>query len=564
MNYLKTTLGALALVSLTVLASCDSVTAQEGVVLTVKGSTETLEYTAEDLFSQYKGNATGVARFYEAAIELVIRNEMNQEANADTLAEIMTKAENRVDGVKESAQSAADTNRTNYDDELQNKLDSYNVEDLTELKDYFAYQLMKEEVEEQFYEDNKVELLVGAEDYTGYLDTRLPYHVKHILVNVTAGANAYYDGQISADNARKLASVIDRLALQQNGETFGDIARDASDDSVSAANFGDLGIMSLSTSFVNEFKLGVYSYEALFSQNADIVANKEKLNVPTASAEAIGDEIGLTEIPYGAVAALKDYAELTKDELGNLVNDGDTLYYPRNIVFNRYFNRHNVSVVVPEDLDGNPIAEAGQGFIAVPELNNKVVLTDELGRVILVVRGGTSGGSGYQGIHFIVVERSALVDEVNGVSLENYYTTEIPGTADFPKIGNVEMRTFVNFKDATTRIYNERATTISNEVKTFDKMYQARILEKLMAAQSVTFVDENLQEAVLTYIQVTRESNAFNDGLSYRESWDAYTNALEFQERERLRLIPMVCAEDFSEFLASVEYAEGGLCYVQK
>jgi len=563
MKNFKFSIGALALVSLTVLASCQPVTEKTGVVLTLTGNSEPIEYTADDLFDRYSGNATGVARYYEAAIEIVIRNEMTLDENASVLAEIMTKAENRVEGVKESARSAAETNRTSYDSELETKLNSFNVEDLEELKDYFAYQLMKEEVEDQFYKNNKTELLVGAEDYVGYLDTRLPYHVKHILVNVSASSNTFYNGEISEADARKLTSVVRRLATQQSGESFGDIAEEQSDDPVSASNFGDLGIMSLSTSFVNEFKLGVYAYETMFNTVTDNQA--AKLNVPQEAYDLIQSEpLGLGEIPYGAFLELENVADVSKDTQGNQVNNGSPLYFPRNIYFNRYINLRNISVIVPEDLDGNELTP-GDGFNAVPELNNKVVLTDEVGRPILAVRGGSgSGGGGYQGIHLIVVERSPLLETVNEVSLEDYYTTEIPGTAAFPKNDdNVDLKTFVNFKNATTRIYKERAETLNGEIKTFDKLLNARILEKLLASQNVSFNDEDLQEAVEYYIYVTRRNNTFNDNLSYQQSWENYLNTLEFQLYQRQRLISNVCAEEFLNANTSVEFEVGGTCYVK-
>jgi hypothetical protein len=563
MKNFKFSIGALALVSLTVLASCQPVTEKTGVVLTLTGNSEPIEYTADDLFDRYSGNATGVARYYEAAIEIVIRNEMTLEENASVLAEIMTKAENRVEGVKESARSAAETNRTSYDSELETKLNSFNVENLEELKDYFAYQLMKEEVEDQFYKNNKTELLVGAEDYVGYLDTRLPYHVKHILVNVSASSNTFYNGEISEADARKLTSVVRRLATQQSGESFGDIAEEQSDDPVSASNFGDLGIMSLSTSFVNEFKLGVYAYETMFNTVTDNQA--AKLNVPQEAYDLIQSEpLGLGEIPYGAFLELENVADVSKDTQGNQVNNGSPLYFPRNIYFNRYINLRNISVIVPEDLDGNELTP-GDGFNAVPELNNKVVLTDEVGRPILAVRGGSgSGGGGYQGIHLIVVERSPLLETVNEVSLEDYYTTEIPGTVAFPKNDdNVDLKTFVNFKNATTRIYKERAETLNGEIKTFDKLLNARILEKLLASQDVSFNDEALQEAVEYYIYVTRRNNTFNDNLSYQQSWENYLNTLEFQLYQRQRLISNVCAEEFLNANTSVEFEVGGTCYVK-
>lgn len=562
MKNIKLSLGTLALVSLTVLASCQSVTERPGVILTLQGTNGAIEYTASELFSRYSGNATGVARYYEAAIELVIRNEMKLPANASVLAEIMNKAGRRVEGVKESARFASETNRTSYDTELESKLESFNVDDLAGLKDYFAYQLMKEEVEDQFYKDNKQELLLGAEDYVGYLDTRLPYHVKHILVNVSASSNTFYNGEISENDAKKLHSVVSRLATQQRGETFGRIAESASDDPVSASNFGDLGIMSLATSFVNEFKLGVYSYESMFNS---LTSNQsENLNVPEEAFDLIQDELGLGEIPYGAFTMLDSVANVTRDSQGNQVNNGSSLYFPRNIYFNRYVNLRNISVIVPEDLEGNPI-NGFDGFRAVPELNNKVVLTDEVGRPILVVRGGSgSGGGGYQGIHFIVVERSPLLETVDGVSLENYYTTEIPGTANFPKNNGVDLKTFVNFKNTTsTLIYKERAETLNNEIKTFDRLINARILEKLLASQNVSFNDDALQDAVEYYIDVTRRNNAFNDNLSYQQSWENYINTLEYQEYERQRLISNLCAEVFSNASTSVEFQVGGTCYVK-
>jgi hypothetical protein len=380
-------------------------------------------------------------------------------------------------------------------------------------------------------------------------------------VNVSASSNSFYNGEIAETDARKLNSVINRLALRQRGETFGDIARQSSDDPGSASNFGDLGIMSLATSFVNEFKLGVYSYESMFNTLTQNEA--DKLNIPEEAYDLVQGELGLGEIPFGAFTMIDSVANVTRDSQGNQVNNGSALYFPRNIYFNRYINLRNISVIVPEDLDGNVIS-GFPGFRAVPELNNKVVLTDEVGRPVLAVRGGSgSGGGGYQGIHFIVVERSPLLETVDGVSLENYYTTEIPGTAAFPKNNGVELKTFVNFKRATTRIYKERSETLNNEIKTFDRLLNARILEKLLASQNVNFNDQNLQDAVEYYIYVTRRNNTFNDNLSYRQSWENYINTLEYQEYERQRLISNECAEEFSNASTSAVFQLGGACYVK-
>jgi hypothetical protein len=125
------------------------------------------------------------------------------------------------------------------------------------------------------------------------------------------------------------------------------------------------------------------------------------------------------------------------------------------------------------------------------------------------------------------------------------------------------LKTFVNFKNATTRIYKERAETLNGEIKTFDKLLNARILEKLLASQNVSFNDEDLQEAVEYYIYVTRRNNTFNDNLSYQQSWENYLNTLEFQLYQRQRLISNVCAEEFLNANTSVEFEVGGTCYVK-
>jgi hypothetical protein len=251
------------------------------------------------------------------------------------------------------------------------------------------------------------------------------------------------------------------------------------------------------------------------------------------------------------------------------VNNNDSLYFPRNIIFNKYFNRHNIAVVTPEKLEGGNYDY--KGFKQVDELADELegqkVLTDENGKVILVVRAGTgSGESGYQGIHFIVVERSALVDIQDGVSLEDYYTTEIPGNPNYPKADGRDMVTFVNFNVTTQANYRTRSETVRNEIRNFDKFFNFRMLEQLIDEQEVTFIDEGLEEAVLRYIDVTRRSAAFDQELQELNTWNSYIEFLEYQEFQRKRLIDEDCAYayqtafDANNFI----YNEGGMCYVQK
>jgi hypothetical protein len=565
MNRTKFAIASFALATLVTLSACSNPVTEnsDGYLITMKDKDgNSTGYTADQLFGNYRDNEFGVSKFVESVTELVIRNQINQEdAETEALkAEILRKADISVDGVKETARNNASTNGTNYNDELNTLLESYNVEDLEELKDYFAYRTMKQEVEDRYFDDNLSSFVIGDAFGPGYLNERLPYHVKHILVKVSAVGSDLYNGRITEAEAKKLYAVANRLAIQRNGETFGEVAREMSEDG-SKDQFGDLGIMSKATSFVNEFKLGIYAYDSVFNQNAEVVEKRDQLNVPETALEYF-DDLGLATIPFHAFVSLDQYANVTKDINGNPVNNNDTLYYPRNIIFNEYFNRHNIAVVTPESLGGGDFNY--DGFRTVPELNNQRVLTDENGKVILVVRAGTgSGDSGYQGIHFIVVERSALVETQNGVSLEDYYTTEIPGTPNYPTANGEDLVTFVNFNVTTTANYKTRAETVTNEIRNFDRFFNFRMLEQLIAEQEVTFVDEDLEDAVLNYMDVTRRSSTFDQNLQEINTWNTYIEFLQYQAFQRQRLIDTDCAYAYLNNDGGL-FNQGGVCYVQQ
>ena len=571
MNRRKFAIASFALATLVTLSACSNPVTEnsDGFLITMKDKDGAVTgYTADALFGQYQNNEFGVSKFVESVTELVIRNQINQEdpTSQALRAEILRKADISVDGVKETARTNASTNGTNYNDELETLFESYNVEDLDELKDYFAYRTMKQEVEDRFFNNNKENFLTGNDYGPGYLNERLPYHVKHILVKVSAAGADLYNGRISEPEARKLFAVANRLAIQRNGETFGEVAREMSEDG-SKEQFGDLGIMSKATSFVNEFKLGVYAYDAVFNQNTEVQDKADALNVPETAIEFF-DDLGLGTIPFHAFVSLNEFANVTKDQNGNPVNNNDSLYFPRNVIFNQYFNRHNISVVTPESRGGGDYIHSG--FRNVAELGGQRVLTDENGRVILVVRAGTgSGESGYQGIHFIVVERSALVNLQNGVTLEDYYTTEIPGTPNYPKSNGQDLVTFVNFNVTTTANYKTRSETVKNEIRNFDRFFNFRMLEQLIAEQEVTFIDQTLEDAVLHYMGVTRRSAAFDQELQELNTWNSYIEFLEYQEFQRQRLIDEDCAYAYQNNESGL-YSETdingdrGICYVQK
>ena len=169
-----------------------------------------------------------------------------------------------------------------------------------------------------------------------------------------------------------------------------------------------------------------------------------------------------------------DQAQLTEGDVKGK-------YLPRNVIFNKYFNKHNIMVITPRNLHNYEAAAQDNitdwvtdkgttrtdqldyyrgtnmdstselpGFVKIGKNTDEIkstfynddgnqitddkVLRDENGRVILVFRSGTgdsSSNDAYQGIHFVVIERSPFIKEetdegTKKTKLEEYYTHYSP------------------------------------------------------------------------------------------------------------------------------------------
>ena len=82
-------------------------------------------------------------------------------------------------------------------------------------------------------------------------------------------------------------------------------------------------------------------------------------------------------------------------------------------------------------------------------------------------------------------------------------------------------------------------------------------------------IDEDLEDAVLRYMDVTRRSAAFDQDLQELNTWDSYIEFLEYQEFQRQRLIDEDCAyayrfNDGGIYSETDAENERGICYVQK
>lgn len=580
----KITLGiALSALSCTLLAGCGGATySPEGVILTYTDSTgKTQNYTADDLFGDYYKDSSKVSTMFDSIFKVIVRNYFNEGQDGhDKYAQILKNATVEVEGVKSKAKENADTNSTSYDEEWNKLLESNNCKDEEELLEHFIYEGELTEFNDQFY-DNHISTLrdglpTDEEGYDGYINSKLPYHVRHILVKVSdSGSTNYYNATISGENATKLADVAQTLA---DGNSFGDVALKYSDDS-SNTKFGDLGVMDKDTSFVNEFKLGVYAYENLYNVNTKDAAKTSNISMAKNDIdenykEAAEDDGYIASIPYAVFAKLRSDANVVKDSEGHVVNDDSPNTYPRNIWFNNYLNKHQIAVIkyavgeTGESLDKTAPStfKYVEGLSKDDSEAEKVLCTTD-GQPILVVRAGTSD---YQGIHFIVVQRSPLVKtDENGTTISEYWTTKYPGQSDYPtNTDGSNKKTYVNFLNQEIKEYKSRAEEVENKIKSFDSDLNKYIYGKYVASEKIKIHDEDLEKAINDWINRSKVKKAFDNDISWEKTWEEYIEVLKAQNSQRDLVFPTACAIGFQNpgegATTAADWERGGMCYDKK
>lgn len=635
MNKCKKALSMLVgLTSIFSMTACNSIkaTKKTGSLLDYTTSDGTkVDFTTNDLLINYfEENSASTSDVYNIVYEAMLKKYFEKEENKTTLTELERKAKDDVKKKKDDAQSNADSNKTKYKDEWEKILD-------TELSDYkegkrtekvlynkYLVTAMKSKLSDIFYDEFKdwnwkdkyqsgtkeYELQKGFNIFSGnngYLEKRIPYHVSHILVKVDASSNTIYNGEISADDASQIYNVVDPLA---HGDfKFGTVAEMNSDDS-SKSSYGNLGIMDIATSFVNEFKLGIYIYDALFNDNEQVkeAIKGDPFNMDAETTDYF-EKLGVNFIPYTAVEDIYKYRNTTLDAQNRQVNDGNANYYPRNILFNKYFNSHNISFITKESSDfenaaalklngktgndgktyytdlndqgkwsnGSKLTDASlTGFKEITFKNGvkKEILCDEKGNPIIVTRAGTSD---YQGIHFIVVERDGLETTKDGVSLEQYYAADTPYLTDgtinpnFPlSSDNQPLNTYINNTISDYNTYKSRAENLKTTIKDFDSTYDERVYEWLLQTSELGQADiivkygdkeVNWTEKINKYVYQRIEKNASSYTIS-EDTWEEYIDYLKNQETQRAtKLIPETCAVGFS---SGTGYDAEGVCYYAK
>ncbi|MBQ6730794.1 MAG: peptidylprolyl isomerase [Bacilli bacterium] len=650
-------------------ACSNNVTADKTNVVDFTGyNDQKLAVAIDDIYNDYRQTSAGISAYYKQVIEVLIRNAFKTgKAGSKDLTgvrknydQIVNEAKNKVKSDKQSAKENADTNGTSYKTEWQSILSGKGVKDEAELLQYYIYELEKEVIEDWYFDENEEALTseyigvdnTGANTASTKAAARYPYHIRHILIKVEDGGSEFARGTISEAQAKLLSKTITELA--KGKLTFGQAAYDFSEDS-SNTSYGDVGLMTSAASsgslgMVNEFQLGIYAYDSVLSGRTGVVDEIKKglglsskiskelynslTNETATDDQTVQDtltKLGLGELPYAKVVELGLAAEIeTNKATGLKVGDGKSALYPRNILWNRYFNRHNAFVITNRAVDeatayaGSTTLEdkaniaavaakegkdlrTGDGatysdsqnvkkydvnenqainFADLPRFKENAnilagggkVLCDENDNVIIGVR------STY-GIHLMVVQKSILDYADANITLNEYYTTAVPGDEDYPvdASGNAK-QTYVNFIDTNDKSkQNERAQTVRSAIKGFDSTYDYRLYDLLSGKddniRSTLFAAESegllLLDEIDNYVALQREKNLYDQEEGIAKVWKTYLELLDVQKDYRedipatgkaMRLIPEGCKIRFYSDQAEIdaaEYKEGGLCYVK-
>lgn len=555
------------LLSVGTLAGCDTLkSSSDGVLLsyTIDGVEGEQQLTADWVLGEYYNDSSKYQAIYDTIYSVIARNYFAKDRETvdyhgtevklgkSQMATIERDAKEKVSDDKDTAQSNADANNTKYKKEFEAILESKGVDSEEELLEKYIEELQKETFENNFYTYKIEDIKNGKDDvkiddkqfWTGYLNDKLPYHVSHILVKLddTSDTN-YHNGTISEANAERLYNVIDELGA--GSKKFAKIAMTYNEDPGSKDKEGDLGIMDYDTSFINEFKLGIYAYEQ-FYKGTDVTGSKLAVSTDIANnykkaakdAFNLASEDDIPTVDKSVFDELKAVAKEDKDENGKPVIENAALVYPRNIIYNKYLNRHAVFF----------IEGTGTNYKQAFGTSGPTVLCadgDET-KPIIAVRA-SSGGE--QEIHLMVVNRSPFVaTDANGVTLTDYYTTFYPAQDFYPtypaghaKEGQ-KIDSYVNFLTNEASDTKNRAEEFASKLKSYDSDKLGKyIFLKYMQEEQVTFKDAKLQEALMKWIKTSIEKSEEEKSESWTKTWNEYIDKLVRQNSERKKLVPEAC-----------------------
>ncbi len=574
----KLSLGMIAcLLSVGSLAGCDPVkSSDKGYLLSYTVDGTTTYKVADDILKEYYDDSDKYQAIFDAIFKVIKRNYFSvdrgtKKYNGVTIklgkpqmTKINAEADKKVAIDKQTAEDNADANGTRYKKEFDAILSENGVKTEEELHAKYVGEIQEETFDENFYTyfvdemrgDNapyKVNLKTLGKDFVwdGYLKDQHPYHMSHLMIELADKSDTNYaDGTISEDNAKNLYTAVKEL---KDASSFQLAAYSLSDDESSRAKYGDLGIMDYDTGFINEFKLGIYAYEQFYlgkdasGKAIDASSFSEKYIDAVNELFNFADDHAahVPTVPYSVFEELNSYSEAETDENSKPVIEGADLVFPRNVIYNKYLNRHAVFFV--EGADNN---EDTNGNFRTVSFNGeeKVVLCadDDPTKPIVCVRGSSQGK---QEIHFMVVNRSPL--STYEVEDKDYYNTYYYSQDMYPhKADGTKLDTYTNFVGDERDDSEPRAQEIASKFKSFDSdKLNKYIFLKFMNVEKLTFEKDckEIEKALMNWILTSVEKKENEKSENWKKTWNEYLDKLSRENAERKKLIPQACKYVFSK-----------------
>lgn len=532
---MKKTAFSLSLLLALTLAGCssDGVEAKKDngndVLFSYVADGKTVNVLANQIYGEMLQTSTGNEKLFNAWLKGVVENVMTSDYESkDDIIKVQVEAE-MVEWLQD-AKDQASANGVDDDEMIDQLLESEGVDSQDELKAKKLYERRLSELTTQFYKDNRTSYV------NDYVENYYPFHVKGVLVKVADGSHTLFNRSITEAEAKKLSLSATQLL---NGRSFSGVASDSNlsdHTSTTLDQAGDLGIMDASTSFNNEYKLGVYSY-AIYSATGENRANiKAKLGL-TDEAETELNEIyklGIPVIDSSIWEVLENSAEITKDENGNDIVDAEKGDYtssnlPRNVIFNNYFNAHSISYLgasenTPDDLKTTVVYNATE---------KEVVLNKKGGTPIIVV-------TDENGVQFISIEMNPFADKELA---KKYYSSK----KSEETVNGVTFTPYAALGTGTTSTINDRAGTVDTQVKNYiNKGFNSSISANQKFFQYEMFNHYATQQDKVQFTNAATKAEIkefVNSELAYRatlienaklDTWESLLDTLKFQNQVKV------------------------------
>lgn len=359
---------------------------------------------------------------------------------------------------KANAEANAKASGISFDEAFKEFLDEYNAENEVELRHNLIGEEVFNEREKDYIEAHMQELTrewinidPNGKFYSEIHYPNFPYDLSHIFINFQKEDPT----NLSQATIEKIANVYNALAYERL--SFEQVARMYSTDEPSKYNGGELGIMTIETDFIPEFKFGVYLADYILRRDTfDKVDEKifSYLCQGSGNEECASDE-------QLHVASFEVFENLVENpNAQELLN--------KYVLINRPFYIVDRSMV-----SGILDANAPQGAFK----NN--ILVDSNGYNVIGLYSSL-------GLHFVKIKKSPFDFRQTNPSLEKYYSVYRPAE------GQNDPDTFIGSGmsyDITTlmnKYYNLKGSVVSN---CSDSKY--RLLDSVIDdLKYVTFSDE--------------------------------------------------------------------------